>query len=238
MNTQYPPGSTAKVYYDADGNERTLSQMVMLEPEWARNRIISGEIAEQQRDELQQRVEQLLDQCLNFEGEAVEAKKQSDDLAREVVTLTVELGEAKQQVVEARTALCKSREMVREHRTELNRMQTKYDQLDAFAERLIDEKHARGVLLGELQAKYDELLVRDWVSVDDEIPAIGEKVILFANGVVHQETFELDAADIGDFHTEYFWACECLDEFPKVESGQFWMRLPSKPAIAKAGGAQ
>lgn len=34
----------------------------------------------QQRDELHQRVEQLLEECLNFEGEAVKAKQQRDEL--------------------------------------------------------------------------------------------------------------------------------------------------------------
>ena len=35
----------SKQYYDVDGNERTLSEMVRLEPEWAANRIRVGEVA-------------------------------------------------------------------------------------------------------------------------------------------------------------------------------------------------
>ena len=36
---------TAKVYYDVDGNERTIHQMVELEPGWAANKIQVGEAA-------------------------------------------------------------------------------------------------------------------------------------------------------------------------------------------------
>lgn len=32
-----------KIYYDADGNERTISQMVKVEPEWAANIIQEDE---------------------------------------------------------------------------------------------------------------------------------------------------------------------------------------------------
>lgn len=42
--------STAKVYVDSCGDERTLQQMIKLEPEWARNRIVAGEIAIQELD--------------------------------------------------------------------------------------------------------------------------------------------------------------------------------------------
>jgi chromosome segregation ATPase len=38
---------------------------------------------EQQRDQLQQRVEQLLEQCLNFEAEAVRTKQQHASLLQE-----------------------------------------------------------------------------------------------------------------------------------------------------------
>ena len=43
-----------KVYYDVDGNEKTLAQMVRCEPEWARNRIIVGEEAIEENEKLKQ----------------------------------------------------------------------------------------------------------------------------------------------------------------------------------------
>jgi hypothetical protein len=43
--SEYPTNSTAKVYYDCEGNERTLYQMVRTEPEWAMSRIQVGEAA-------------------------------------------------------------------------------------------------------------------------------------------------------------------------------------------------
>lgn len=43
--SEYPIGSTAKVYYDIENNPRTLYWMVRNEPEWARSRIIEGEKA-------------------------------------------------------------------------------------------------------------------------------------------------------------------------------------------------
>ena len=38
--------NTAKVYYDSDGNECTIHQMVKREPEWAASRIQAGERVE------------------------------------------------------------------------------------------------------------------------------------------------------------------------------------------------
>jgi len=43
--SEYPLGSTAKVYYGIDGSEKTLRQMIRDEPEWAESRIREGEDA-------------------------------------------------------------------------------------------------------------------------------------------------------------------------------------------------
>jgi hypothetical protein len=37
--------NTAKIYKDTENNDRTISQMVKLEPEWAASRIQAGEDA-------------------------------------------------------------------------------------------------------------------------------------------------------------------------------------------------
>ena len=38
--SEYPPGSTAKIYRDLDGNEVTLPALIRSEPDWARSRIV------------------------------------------------------------------------------------------------------------------------------------------------------------------------------------------------------
>jgi hypothetical protein len=68
-----------------------------------------------------------------------------------------------------------------------------------------------------------------WISVEDRLPSIGEKVILFANGVVQEEIFVMDEADISDYTTIRFWGRDDLENCPKVESGQRWMPLPEPP---------
>lgn len=68
-----------------------------------------------------------------------------------------------------------------------------------------------------------------WIDVMDDLPDVGEKVIIFANGVVQEETYIMDAHDLSDYHTEYFWHRGELEECPKIERWQFWMRLPEPP---------
>lgn len=73
-------------------------------------------------------------------------------------------------------------------------------------------------------------LLSGWINVDDMLPAIGQTVILFANGVVQKETYVFDAADVSDYSPlQYFWSRDDLEECPLVESGQFWMLLPGPP---------
>lgn len=69
-----------------------------------------------------------------------------------------------------------------------------------------------------------------WVDVRDELPAIGQRVILFSNGVVQNEIFTLDAGDVSDYSPpEYFWSRDELEDCPLVEDGQKWMPLPKAP---------
>ena len=49
--TNYPPGSTAKVYQDSDGNELSLRRLIKDEPEWAHSRIVKLEKLEAVLDE-------------------------------------------------------------------------------------------------------------------------------------------------------------------------------------------
>ena len=68
----------------------------------------------------------------------------------------------------------------------------------------------------------------EWTSVDDCLPVLGQRVILFANGVIQNESFIMDEADVSDLRSERFWSRDDLDECPKIESGQFWMPWPTK----------
>ena len=67
-----------------------------------------------------------------------------------------------------------------------------------------------------------------WIDVDKECPAIGQKVILFAKGVVQEEIYMYDM-DGNDYTTESFWSRDDLEEHPLVKSGQMWMPLPKAP---------
>jgi hypothetical protein len=71
-----------------------------------------------------------------------------------------------------------------------------------------------------------------WISVTEHLPSIGQRVILFGNGVVQEESYILDAADVSDYHTEYFWSREDLEEGVPVTDDQQWIPWPSMP---KAG---
>ena len=73
-------------------------------------------------------------------------------------------------------------------------------------------------------------LLSGWISVDEELPALGEKVLLFANGVVQEEIYTMDEADQSDYYSKRYWSRDDFEECPFVKSGQFWMRLPEPPA--------
>jgi len=73
-----------------------------------------------------------------------------------------------------------------------------------------------------------------WTSVEDSLPAIGQPVILFSNGDVQNEIYTLDAGDVSDYETEYFWInnhIDCSEESYKVDPKQYWMALPHRPDI-------
>lgn len=57
-----------------------------------------------------------------------------------------------------------------------------------------------------------------WHDVDKEWPAIGEKVILFANGVVQEDIYEFDQGDDGFGGGEHFWGRDDIDECPNESS--------------------
>ena len=72
-----------------------------------------------------------------------------------------------------------------------------------------------------------------WISVKDKMPAIGQPIILFANGVVQKETHTLDAGDVSDYHVEYFWVnnhVDCSEESYEIKDNQMWQALPEKPS--------
>ena len=67
-----------------------------------------------------------------------------------------------------------------------------------------------------------------WISVENGLPAMGEKVILFANGVVQEETYTVDHGD--EVGAKFFWSRDGLDECPPVKDTDKWMSLPNPPA--------
>ena len=70
----------------------------------------------------------------------------------------------------------------------------------------------------------------EWIRVEDECPAIGQKVILFSNGVVQEDIYMFDGGDVSDYSPpEYFWSREDLDDCPLISPDDRWMPLPSPP---------
>ena len=53
-------------YYDSDGNERTIYEMVRLEPEWAANIIQAYAETQAAADAREQRLVELVERCLPF----------------------------------------------------------------------------------------------------------------------------------------------------------------------------
>ncbi len=72
------------------------------------------------------------------------------------------------------------------------------------------------------QEKYEP----KWISVNDQRPKLGQRVLVFSNGVVQEDIFMYDEDDDGTF-----WSSELLDEFPPCAHSDFWMALPSSPAL-------
>lgn len=61
-----------------------------------------------------------------------------------------------------------------------------------------------------------------WISVNDERPKLGQRVLLFSNGVVQENIFMYDEDDDGTF-----WSNELLGEFPTCKHSDYWMPLPA-----------
>jgi hypothetical protein len=70
-----------------------------------------------------------------------------------------------------------------------------------------------------------------WVSVDERLPCIGKVVDLCINGIVQNETYELDCGDTSDYALlDYFWSRDDVDEWINVKPGQYWKDRPLPPA--------
>lgn len=68
--------------------------------------------------------------------------------------------------------------------------------------------------------------VSQWISVEEELPAYGQIVDLSINGVLQNETYEIDATD-NDLYLTHFWTRDGLDGGLNIKQGQFWRaRLP------------
>lgn len=55
------------------------------------------------------------------------------------------------------------------------------------------------------------------------IPKLGQRVILFSNGAIQNDSYTLDRGDDG-----YFWSRDDVDECPEVKAGDAWMPWPSE----------
>ena len=67
----------------------------------------------------------------------------------------------------------------------------------------------------------------EWISVDDGFPFVGQKVLLFSNGVVQEETYSIDYG--GEAGARFFWNRDGFDDCPFVKDGDKWMPLPGAP---------
>lgn len=65
----------------------------------------------------------------------------------------------------------------------------------------------------------------EWISVKERFPKLGQKVILFSNGVVQEEVYMLDEGE----EVDKFWSRDDLDVSPLVDADDFWQPLPAPP---------
>jgi len=76
-----------------------------------------------------------------------------------------------------------------------------------------------------------------WIRAAIELPAVGQKVILFSNGVVQQEIYFLDAYDPSDLHITYLWAREDLDKgIPISKEDRAFTNLSTVPTTIPREG--
>jgi hypothetical protein len=73
-----------------------------------------------------------------------------------------------------------------------------------------------------------------FTSVTDALPDYGRKLIIFSNGVVQEETYEIDrhpTDECGDGDGGHFWTRDNLDECVPVTDDDCWMYLPGLPVV-------
>ena len=73
-----------------------------------------------------------------------------------------------------------------------------------------------------------------WQAINNEnwnIPKLGQRVILFSNGVIQNDSYTLDRGDDG-----YFWSRDDVDECPEVKAGDAWMPWPDQRPEFAGGG--
>lgn len=79
-----------------------------------------------------------------------------------------------------------------------------------------------------------ELESREWISVEDDSPHIGQKVLLSINGVVQEEIYTYDMADTNDHGgISHFWSRDDLDECPELQERDKWQPLPLEPKVSE-----
>ena len=66
----------------------------------------------------------------------------------------------------------------------------------------------------------------EWISVNDRLPKIGQKVMLYSNGVVQEDLFVYDA---DNNERQFFWYNKDLDDYPFLQQDDQWQPLPEPP---------
>jgi hypothetical protein len=71
--------------------------------------------------------------------------------------------------------------------------------------------------------------MKDWISVIDEMPKIGQKVKLFIDDVVQEDTYMYDESDIDDMNICQFWSNEDVDNNKVLKVTDYWQSFPELP---------
>lgn len=80
------------------------------------------------------------------------------------------------------------------------------------------ELYARPVPAQQAESPWQVITNENW-----NIPKLGQRVILFSNGAIQNDSYTLDRGDDG-----YFWSRDDVDECPEVKAGDAWMPWPSE----------
>lgn len=70
-----------------------------------------------------------------------------------------------------------------------------------------------------------------WISVKNELPHYGQRVLLYSGGVVQNETYTFDEGEQGG----PFWDRDDLDEGVSMKESDFWQPLPRQPSPPQEG---